>query len=66
MLQLPGALDDVPLTMVTTVEQLQEMSKVLTGVTEFAVDLEVSWTLLEAPSRHETIHLPALKQLDVQ
>ncbi|XP_065904927.1 exosome complex component 10-like isoform X1 [Dysidea avara] len=38
--QHPGALSDVPLTMVTSVEQLQELSKLLIGVKEFAVDLE--------------------------
>jgi len=41
VLQHPGALTDVPLTMVTTVEQLEELSKLLTSVKEFAVDLEV-------------------------
>ena len=41
VLQHPGALTDVPLTMVTTVEQLEELSKLLTSVKDFAVDMEV-------------------------
>ena len=40
--QEPSSLSDVPLTMITTVEQLQELSRLLTTVSEFAVDLEVS------------------------
>ena len=42
--QHPGSLSDVPLTIVTTVEQLQEISRLLVSVSEFAVDLEVSYT----------------------
>ena len=41
VLQHPGALTDVPLTMVTTVEQLEELSKLLMSVKDFAVDMEV-------------------------
>lgn len=41
-MQEPSSLDDVPLTMITTVEQLQELNRLLVTVSEFAVDLEVS------------------------
>lgn len=41
-MQEPGSLSDVPLTMITTVEQLQELSRLLVTVSEFAIDLEVS------------------------
>ena len=42
IMQEPGSLSDVPLTMITTVEQLQELSRLLVTVSEFALDLEVS------------------------
>ena len=39
--QLPGGLEDTPLTYVNSLEQLQELREQLTSVKEFAVDLEV-------------------------
>jgi len=39
--QLPGSLEDTPLTYVNSLEQLQELREQLTSVKEFAVDLEV-------------------------
>ena len=39
--QLPGSLEDTPLTYVNSLEQLQELQEQLTSVKEFAVDLEV-------------------------
>jgi len=38
--QLPGSLEDTPLTYVNSLEQLQELQEQLTSVKEFAVDLE--------------------------
>ena len=43
--QEPSSLGDVPMTMITTVEQLQELSRLLVTVSEFAIDLEVSSVL---------------------
>lgn len=40
--QTAGSLEDTPLTIVTTLEQLEELKNDLKKVTEFAVDLEVS------------------------
>lgn len=41
LFQEPGSLEDVPLTLVETVEQLDELKGKLMSVSEFAIDLEV-------------------------
>ena len=38
---MPGSLEDTPLTIVTTLEQLQLLNAELMNVKEFAVDMEV-------------------------
>ena len=39
--QEPGSLEDIPITFIDTLEQLEELQRKLNTVTEFAVDLEV-------------------------
>ena len=39
--QSPGSLEDVPLTIVESVEQLESLKEELKSVKEFAIDLEV-------------------------
>jgi hypothetical protein len=38
---MPGSLEDIPLTIITTLEQLQQLKTELLNVKEFAVDMEV-------------------------
>ena len=38
---MPGSLEDIPLTIITTLEQLQQLKAELMSVKEFAVDMEV-------------------------
>lgn len=38
---MPGSLEDIPLTIITTLEQLQLLKTELMIVKEFAVDMEV-------------------------
>lgn len=40
-LQEPGSYEETPLTMVTTLEQLEQLKQELKNVKEFAIDLEV-------------------------
>ena len=42
---MPGSLEDIPLTIITTLEQLQQLKAELMNVKEFAVDLEVRFTM---------------------
>ena len=39
---MPGSLEDIPLTVITTLEQLQQLKAELMNVNEFAVDMEVT------------------------
>ena len=41
---MPGSLEDIPLTVITTLEQLQQLKAELMNVNEFAVDMEVMIT----------------------
>ena len=38
---MPGSLEEIPLTIITTLEQLQQLKTELMNVKEFAVDMEV-------------------------
>ena len=38
---MPGSLEDIPLTIITTLEQLQQLKAELMNVKEFAIDMEV-------------------------
>ncbi len=38
---MPGSLEDIPLTVLTTLEQLQQLKTELMNVKEFAIDMEV-------------------------
>lgn len=41
LFQLPGSLEDTPLTFVDSLEQLEALKEELKGAREFAIDLEV-------------------------
>ena len=47
--QAAGSLEDTPLTMVTTLEQLERLTQELKNVKEFAIDLEVMSCSLYTP-----------------
>lgn len=38
---MPGSLEDIPLTIITTLEQLQQLKTELMKVKELAIDMEV-------------------------
>ena len=50
---MPGSLEDIPLIIITTLEQLQQLKSELMNVKEFAIDMEVMFgNLLHALFYH--------------